>query len=736
MTGLMTCFCVTAALLAAGIGGTAEPLTVGFEQTRVVKEKTGLQKSLRRCGWTFSEPLRLPVGWRPNPGVTRNGEYRLIADRAKAHAGECFIYLRGHLMMKPEAGGVMDVAAGDQLALRFHARDPAKKNVAAMLYTYQRDERDKDHFIVTIPFFTARTEGDWTECAGAMAIPETAGGRRIHAVIVVLSSATGAYFDDVSLRHTKTARYRNFQDAVHAGRSAAKLKDYTDARRAFDEALELAATDSERVDARSRVAQTFRDEKRYVEEAETLGRILELTHLSAEKAVAVRRRRADALMAARKFGQARAVLETAQEALSQTDESRVDIMFKIATCFEKEKKLDEAVRVLVGVRRSPQADCRTKIAAQFRIAAAWISAREYEKAREQLLTVLAMPAVSAEDRFRVWQETGDTHSREGQRGKAREAYGKALAVEVLNPYSQASVLIRIGGTFMEEKRYADAREAYAALIDMDTPAWQSQVYSYWKIGESHRAEKAYVKEREAYGAAAKIARSVRGRYAMSQINSVLAKALRLTADSCWAEGRTDEARSAYLEWLEFGLVPVRERERKQVEGRVGVNQAAAHIREGHRLLARRKYADARAEFAKALEASDGTARQQTVAHTGLGEILVAEKAYRKARLAFERALRVDGIRPDAKADTQARIGDCFAMEKNYRQARAAYREALDTPGVTIGRRLVAQERIAVLCRAEGDFEKARQMYERILATDGVAPERAARIEQRLRNVYR
>jgi len=225
------------ALLAAGTAAT-EPLKVGFEQTQVVDEKSGLQKNLRRCGWTFSEPLRLPAGWRPNPGATKNGEYRLITDPAHAHAGACYIYLRGHLMIRTGTT-VTDVAAGDEVTLRFHAKDPAKRDVAAMFYTYQRDEQDKNHFIVTIPFFTAKTTDDWTECAGTITNPETAGGKRVHAVIVVLSSATGSFFDDVILSHTKTAQYENFQDAEYAGRSAAKVKNHADARQAFNEALAL-----------------------------------------------------------------------------------------------------------------------------------------------------------------------------------------------------------------------------------------------------------------------------------------------------------------------------------------------------------------------------------------------------------------------------------------------------------------------------------------------------------------
>jgi len=733
LVGHVTRLCASAVFLAVGIAA-AEPPVVGFEQTQVVDEKGGLQANMRRCGWTFSEPLRLPTGWRPNPGVTKNGEYRLITDREQAHAGECSIYLRGHLMVR--TGTVTDVAAGDELALRFYARDPARKSVAAMLYTYQRDEHDKTHFIVTIPFFTAKTESGWTECAGEMTIPETAGDRRIHAVIVVLSSATGAYFDDVTLLHTKTAQFKNFQDAVYAGRSAAKLKDYTGARQAFNKALELATTDSERVDGLSRIAETFREEKHYAAVAETLVRILKLPSLTPEVALATRRELADAHMAGDEFKQARGVLQMALDMLPAINEARVPIMLNIAICFEKEKMFESAVKSLMDILTLPQANCRTKVAAQFRIAAVWVSARNYEKAREEYLSVLTLPAVSAEDRFEVWERTGNVCRSEKQWDGARLAYRKALAVEVVNPYSQARVISAIGSTFMAEERYAEARDAYGELIDMDTEAWQSQVYAHKKTAEAHRSEKAYGNERDAYAANVKIAKSVRGRYAMSQINGVIAEALRLTADSYWAEGRTDDARRAYLEWLEFGLVPLNESQQKQVEARIGINEGTTRIRQGHSLLAKRQYTDARAEFGEPLKAGDVTPRQEAAAHMGCGESYVGETVYGKARSAFEQALNVNGIRPDTKADAQMRIGDCYAMEKDYRAARAAYADVLAIPDVPIDRRATAHEKIAVLYRAERDFGRAKKEYGKILRIDGVAPERAAQITQRLHSIYR
>jgi|GEM_PF-1390985 tetratricopeptide (TPR) repeat protein len=732
-TESVTCFCAAAILFAAG-SVAAEPLVVGFEQTQAVPEKSGPQGNMRRCGWTFSEPLQLPAGWRPNPGVTRNGEYRLIADRAEAHTGEHCIYLKGHLMLK--GGGVMDVAAGDRIALRFYAKDPAKKGVAAMLYTYQRDGHDKNHFIVTIPFFTAKTQGEWVECSGEMSIPETAGDRRIHAVIVVLTSATGAYFDDVTLLHTRTAQYKNFQDAEYAGRSAAKLKDYAKAHQAFSAALELATTTSERVSVLSQMAEMFRERKRHPEEAETLRKVLELTPLAPEVALSIRTRLAGAYMASGKFERCRGVLETALTTLAETDGTRIDIMLKIATCFEKVTAYEQAVQTLVDILVLPQANCRTKVAVQFRIAAVWASARNVVKAREGYLSILSMPAVSTEDQFDVWERVGNGHRTAKQYKESRDAYRKALAVAVVNPYSQARVINAIGGTFISEKRYAEARDAYGELIHMDTEAWQSQVYAYRKVAEAHRSEKAYSKERDAYSAHVRIANSVRGRYAKSQINGVIAEALRLTAGSYWAEGRTDDGRRAYLKWLEFGLVPLKESQRKQVEARIGVNEGATRIRQGRSLLAKRQYTDARAEFEEALKVDDATPRQEATARMGCGESYVSETAYGKARSAFEQALNISGVRPDAKADAQTRIGDCYAMKNNYRAARAAYANVLAIPGISVGKRATAHEKTAVLYRAERDFERAEKEYGKILGLDGVTPERAARIAHRLHSIYR
>lgn len=728
-TGQLTAICVATALAAAA---TAEPLEVGFEQTQLVPEKGGLRANMKRAGWTFDEPLRLPAGWRPNPGLTKNGEYRLITVPAKAHSGEHCIYLRGHLMM---SGSPMAVAAGDEIELRFHARDPARKSVTAVLYTYRRVAQAKHRFIATVPFFAPQTDTDWTECAGKTTIPETINGKRVNAVIVVLVSTTGAYFDDVKQVHTRTAKYQNSQDAMYAGRKHVERSNYARAREDFSKALVLAETNSERVECLSLIAETYLKEKRYAEAIETFNKILNLEQLGDEEALPVRNKVADAHIAAGAYENARAVLGTVLDMTPDTDVAKVELLLKISDCYKRETKYEQAANALAKVLDMPQANCLKKVATQFRIGAAWVSAHAYDKAREEYLNVLAMPGVSVADRFAVWQRTGDTYRTEGQREKAREAYRRALAVGDLNPYSEAKVMIAIGDTFMQEKRCAEAREAYGELAEMDTIAWQSRVLAYKKMGEAYRNEEAYVKEREQYAAMLEFVKT-RNRRTAVELARTQADVLRLNGDSYWAEGRKDEAGEYYVRWLEVGKTPLKEALKKQLETRIGVNESAACIRRGEALFVESKYGAARAEFGKVLMVSDASARQKVAAHIRRGESHAAEKEYGKARLEFEEALRVSEGGRDAKAEAQLRIGDCCAVEGRYGEARGEYAKILAMPDAPAEERAAAQAMIAALYRAEHQFERARREYGKVLEMEGVAPEYAARIAQRIRTIYR
>lgn len=724
----LTAICVAMALAAAATA--TEPLEVGFERTELVPEKTGLQTTMSRAGWTFDTTLRLPAGWRPNPGVTRNGEYRLITDPAEAHGGKHCIYLRGHLMMSRSA-----VAAGDEIELRFYAKDPAKGRVAAVLYTYRRDGQGKHRFITTLPFFTAQADNDWTECSGKTTVPEMISGKRVNAVIVVLVSTTGAHFDDVKQGHTRTDRYRNVQDAIDAGRREVEHAKFDQARRDFRKALELAETDSERAECLSRIAEAYHAEKRYSEAAAALNRILDLEQVGEEEELAIRNRIADAHIAAGAYEKARAALRKLLDMTPDTDAAEVELLLKIGDCYAREKEYEQAAKAMAKVLDMPQADCLCKVATQFRIASACVSARAYDKARQAFQDVLAMPGVSVADRFEVWKSTGDTHRAEGRRAKARDAYRKALAVGDVNPYSEASVMIAIGDTLKEEKRYAEARAAYSELAEMDTPAWQSRVLAYKRVGEAYRGEGAYVEEREQYAAMLQFVRT-RPRCTATDLARAKADALLLSGDSFWAQGRREEATQHYVRWLEVGAVTLKAALRKHVEARIGANETAACIRRGEALFAEGKYPAARAEFEKALAARGASARQRAVAHIHRGECFLAERRLDKARSELEAALGVDGAGQATEAEARTRLADCCAVAGHYDEARTEYAKILAMSDVPVVSRADAQAMIAALYRAEHQFERARGEYEEILEMKGVGAEYAARIAQRIRTIYR
>lgn len=727
---LLASVCVTAAVI-AGTSATAEPLATGFEQTQVVPEKGGPQGTMRRMGWTFDEPLRLPADWKLNVSLTKDGEYRLITDPAKAHSGKHCIYLRGHLMTSRLA---RDVAAGDELDLRFYARDPAGKNVAAMLYTYRRREGGEHEFIATTSFFTAQTDADWVECSSKMTIPEAIGGKRVNEVIVVLVSATGTFLDDVKLVHTGTAEYRNFADALHAGCKHLEHNRYARARDDFSKALALAETPRQRIDGLSRTAESYRREKRYAETTATFREILAIDQLEDDTVREIRSELAAVHMAAGEYDKAREVLRTILETTPADDVAAAPLLLKIAECHEKRKEYAQAAKVLADVLTLPQADCLIKVATQFRIGAVWVSTRDYGKAREEYRKVLAMPGVGFLDQFEVWKRTGDTYRTQKEPEKAREAYRKALNVGDVNPYSGASLVVTLGDTFVEEKRYSEAREAYGELIGEGRTPWNHRVLAHRKTGETYGKEKMYVREREQYAAMLELVKS-RELGSASDIARTEADVLRLTGDSYWTEGRKDEAEKCYVKWQEAGVISQGEAYKKHVASRIGENPAATCLRRAEELSLKEKYVEARAELGKALKVGNASPRQKALAHIRCGECYLAEKEAEKAEAELATALRVSGVGQEAKAAVQMRLADRMTVKGTYAEARSAYEKVLAMPGVPIDKRVEAGERIAALYRAEHEYKRARQVYETILEMEDIPPEQTARIAQRIRTIY-
>ncbi|HNS32509.1 MAG TPA: tetratricopeptide repeat protein [bacterium] len=712
----------------------AELANPGFEETYQVDEKTLYQESMKNAGWKFEEPLVFPMDWRTNPGAFKNGEYRLITGAGNVHGGENCVYIKGHFMHNP----TIDVTSGDELGISFHVKDPGKKPAGVCLYFYEKDEKGKTKFAGSMQF-NVKTEDVWSKQTGMIKIPEEKDGKRVNAVIIALFSDTGAYFDDVELEHKRPASWLNFQDAWIEGNKKFGKGNFFGAREDYMTGLGLTKERKERIDSFLKIAESYREEKNYSQEIETLNTVLLKEGPDAGTKVDINLKISEAYINLKDYGKARETLAGILKMGKESEGVKVNARLRIADTWLMERKYAEAIDTLGDIFSMEQARPVVRVAVQFKIGDAHVAAGDYEKARESYAKVLSMPGTTFVDKFDANRKTGDLYRNEKNYEKAREFYVRALNVEDVNPWSEASLLGIIGDVYATEGNYGKAREFYAKIVGVGLDAWSHVRPAFIKIGDTYGKEGNYAKAREIYTEMVKWAEENLYRINIGiaeQIAFAYLDMYRLKGDSYWDEGIREKAQEYYMLFLEGGKKKPSETLIKQVEAKIGENKPAEHIRNARALFFERKYREANAEYAEVLKLAEAAPGQKAVAHMETGNIYIEEKDHNKAREEYKKALLIKGIEAKEKAEAYMMIGDSYSIEQNYKKARGEYAKVLAIKDIGSSQKIDAQEKIAEMYRAECDYAQAKAEYGKILDMEGLTPGRREEIKQRILTIYR
>jgi len=723
--------CICLVLLIASVSAGAQLVNPGFEKTYTAEEKTGYLESMKDGGWQFDQPLVFPEGWRVNISLTRGGEYRLVKDAGKAHSGENCVYVKGHLMHEQ----AIDVTAGDELGISFHVKDPAGKPAGACLYFYYRDEKGRNRFTGSTQS-NVITKAGWSRQATLFKIPEESRGQRVNAVIVVLISNTGAYFDDVVLNHGRTAEWLNFQDACIEGNKKLVQGDFKGGREDFLAALDMARNNEERIEARLKIGETYSGEKEHLMAAEAFKEILLKERPGGELNVDIHFKVAGAYGAAKDYARVRDTLESLLGMEEIPAGVKVDARLKLADTYVKEKNYPGALAAFESLAEIKEAGPLEGVLVQFKIGDTHFAAGDKGRAREAYARVLSMPATTFIDRFEAHKRSGNTYRAEKDYANARKAYENALGVGFVNPYSEAGLLAVIAGTYVEEAKYGEARETYRRILDMGPAVWRNKKIAYARIGETYRKEGIYSKERETYALMAGWAEREITHSVSVEIPTAFADFFRLTGDSYWAEGKEEKAKEYYLLFLESGRARISDTHIRQVELKTGKNAPADSIRKARSLAFERKYGEAKAEYEKALSSREASARQKAAACMGMGNIFLAEADFDRARAEYGKVSGITDAGNEQKAEANMLTGDSYSIQQDYGQARGAYGKVLEMREAPPLKKIEAQEKISEMYRAEHNYSLAKEEYGKILKMEGLTDLKKNAIEQRIFTIYR
>ena len=706
----------------------------GFEETYAVDAKTGYQKQMEDNQWSFLFPLIFPKGWRLNISLTRGGKYQLLTGSENASGGKNSVYVRGHLMHEK----TIDVTAGDKLAVSLDVRDPDKKPAGVCFYFYERSEKGTNVFAGSRQF-TIPSDAAWTRQTGNLDVPEENTGKRVNSVIMALFSDTGAYFDNVELTHTRTARWLNYKDAMIEGNKKVAAGDHAGARDDFNSGLSMTSIGKEKREALLKIAETHRAEKNFLLEVETYRRIIETGNPDPEMKVEMYLKISDAYINVPDYSRARETLANILDMGREADGKKAEVQLKIADTWLRERKYAEAIESFEKIMKMEQAGPLVRVATRFRIGDTYLSARENEKAKEEYLKILSMRGTTFVDKFEAYRKTGEIYRIEKDNIKAREFYALALNVEDVNPWSEASLLSVLAGTFVSESRFEEARECYRRILDIGLDAWSAVKPAYIKIGETYRKEENYSREREVYDEMLNWANDNIYRINIDisgEMTLAYADWYRVMGDSYWAQGDKEKAKEFYLLFLEVGKKRPAGALIKEVEGKIGQNEPASQISNGEYFLFTGKHDEAMSEFQKVLESEKSIPRQRAAARMKMGDIYLEKDDFEKARKEYQ---GVAGIK-DAPASSRARAlilaGDSYSIEKKYARARGEYSRVLLMQGLTPADRIEAQERIAGMYRAELDYARAKTEYGKILDMEGLPADKMEEIRQRMDTIYR
>ncbi|MCK9265497.1 right-handed parallel beta-helix repeat-containing protein [bacterium] len=367
-------------------------------------------------GWTLPSYLYFPKGWSLNTGTPPNIEKKFeILDDTGSYTKSSYAFVRGHLMSNQ-----FNVLGGDELEISFYAKDSEEKNVSCLLYTYSRQEGGALKYSGIITGFTQKVGKEWTNLSGVVKIPKVSedeesyvkGKNSVDAVIIVMASNTGAYFDYPVINYIEASRWDNIEAGRYQGRGQVKYNfgQYSEALQEYNQALKFAVTskDKEQITAS-------------IEEAKQLEK-LETTDKRTENIFP----KIDLLIKQKKYRQARAEYEKLKKLSDNRDYLKEISLFNIAELYRLTKDYKNVHKTYQEIYSLPNLTDYYRIYGLFRQAEVYIEQKNYSKARDIYGGLLKLKEAGDNHIFKGKLFFADTYRVEQKYRQARAEYEKLL----------------------------------------------------------------------------------------------------------------------------------------------------------------------------------------------------------------------------------------------------------------------------------------------------------------------
>lgn len=276
--------------------------------------------------------------------------------------------------------------------------------------------------------------------------------------------------------------YASFTQAIEAARTQIKGSEYENAQKTAEQALSLAQTPSNKVEALVTLGLTYNQRKLYDQAREQWGKILQLPQATAEDKISAQYAIALSYSEQENYGRSRLGLQQILENPEATISNRVTARFGVANTYFGEKDEKNGRETLTVIVQDPSLAANTRATAYMQIASSFSREKKFDDARTALAGAIDLPGVAPDLALFVQSAIAQSLKAKGDTAHAQEAFAKAqeMAVERFT-------------TLKEAKQFSSARATLDLLLTLGeipplTEVTARSEYGYLLLNEGKPVE--------------------------------------------------------------------------------------------------------------------------------------------------------------------------------------------------------------------------------------------------------
>ena len=281
-----------------------------------------------------------------------------------------------------------------------------------------------------------------------------------------------------------------YAEALEASRLQFAQKNYVEAQKIMEQALPLAKTSQDKVDATLRIGETLKQRKLYQQARERWQTILQMPDVSAREKVPVHALIAGSYADENDWANSRAEFQKIVENPAVTAQDKAQYRLFIAVTYGNQKNEAGARKELSAVVGDEAVEAPLRASAALQLGQSFLNTKDYAQARDAFERALE---IANDPGTRVFARVGiaDSYKAQGDANQLQQAYNQviiesvrgakilsdnkqyaaaralqeqALTLGTLTPTMDMTLRVQIGQNLLHEGKAAEGRAALEAFL--------------------------------------------------------------------------------------------------------------------------------------------------------------------------------------------------------------------------------------------------------------------------------